>query len=163
MHRLRFADPHRLCTVFMGFEGEINGHKGGRAMVLRPVKLNPTGDPRSQQPHQRRFNDFIVINKIALFHFIPRAMHPTAQFRQDHHFDVVVFQPHRLPGFQGFLLAQRIGHAVGINRAGRSLINAIFQEHGMYILRPGFIGRDLNALLPHFYWSHGALNINKTY
>ncbi len=37
--------PFRLPTPSVrhlhGLRGEIDGHKGGRAMVLRPVKLNP--------------------------------------------------------------------------------------------------------------------------
>lgn len=46
MYRFRFVYLYRLCIVFMGFEGEINGYKGGRAMMLRLVKFNFIGNLR---------------------------------------------------------------------------------------------------------------------
>ncbi|VTM89225.1 Uncharacterised protein [Raoultella ornithinolytica] len=67
-------------------------------MVLRPVKLNSSGNPRAKQANQRGLDDIIVINEITLSDLIPRTMHAASQLGQDHNFDVIIFQPHRLPG-----------------------------------------------------------------
>lgn len=40
MYWFCFVDLYCLCVVFMGFEGEINGYKGGWVMVLWLVKFN---------------------------------------------------------------------------------------------------------------------------
>ena len=84
-------------------------------MVLWPVELNAPRDPGTEQTDQRRFDDLIVIDKIALFDLIKRLLYTPAQFRKDHDFQIVIFQPDRLPRFLCFAVAQRIGHPVGVD------------------------------------------------
>ncbi|MOA09767.1 hypothetical protein D3C78_1296200 [compost metagenome] len=75
-----------------------------------------------------------MIDKIALLHFVVSPMNTPAQFRQQHHAQVVVFQIYRLIATQRFFTTQGVNNAIGINRTGRSLIDAVFQEHRVRIL-----------------------------
>ena len=136
-HRLGLAQPDGLRPALLGLNVDVDRHKGGRAMVLRPVKFNSAGDPRPQQAHQRRFHHFVVVDKIALLDFVIRAMNTSPQLRQQHNADEVVFHPHRLVIAHFAAPGQGIGHAVGINRAGGTLVHAFLEEHRVSIFCAG--------------------------
>ena len=136
-HRLGLVQPDGLRPVILLLNGDVDRHKGGWAMVLRPVKFDATRDPRPQQPHQRRFHHFVVVDEITLLDFVIRAMNTSPQLRQQHNADEVVFHPDGLV-IAGFANAgQGIGHAVGIDRARGALIDALFQEHRVGIFCAG--------------------------
>ena len=46
-HALHLVDPYRHRTVFIVNNGAIDRHKSAGTMVLGPVELNATTDPRS--------------------------------------------------------------------------------------------------------------------
>ena len=80
-HRLHFAHPYRLFALLACLDSDVNRHKGGRAVMLRPVKLDTTGDPRSQQTNQRRFHHFVVVDKVTLTDFIVGTMNTPTELR----------------------------------------------------------------------------------
>lgn len=66
--------------------------------MLRPVEFNPARNPWPGQPHQRRFDDVVVIDKIIAVGLVEGAVNPSAQFGQDHDAQILVFQPDGMVG-----------------------------------------------------------------
>ena len=62
--------------------GVFDGHKGGGAVVLRPVELYSAGNPRSRKPYHCGLYNFVVIYKVVPVGFIERAMHFPPEFGQ---------------------------------------------------------------------------------
>ncbi|MNC54717.1 hypothetical protein D3C75_1042120 [compost metagenome] len=80
-HRFHFPQPDGLRSVFMLLNLAVHRHVSGRPVVLWPVKLNAPGDPRPQQPHQRRLDHLVVVDKITLLHFVVGPMNAPTQLR----------------------------------------------------------------------------------
>jgi hypothetical protein len=60
-HRIVIAAPYRHGPVVSIVDLRLHGHVSRRAMVLRPVELDPTGSPWTCQPDQRRLDDILTI------------------------------------------------------------------------------------------------------
>ncbi|MNV30342.1 hypothetical protein D3C71_1216060 [compost metagenome] len=161
-HRFGFAHPDGLCAVVGRLNAHIHGHKRGRTMVLRPVKFYTAGDPRPEQADQRGFDHLVVVDKIALFDFVIGAVNSSAQFRQQHNADKVVFHPHRLVLAHFAFARQGVGDAIGIDRAGRALIDAFFEKHRIGIFAACRPGGERESFLPDFNNSvHSHSPVNK--
>ena len=54
--------------------------------MLWPIKFDAARDPGTRQPHQCRFDNMIVIDKIVAVGLVIGSLYPAAQFRQHHYF-----------------------------------------------------------------------------
>ena len=116
--------------------------------MLGPVKLNPPADPRPRQAHQRRLDHLVVVNEVIAVGFIQRPLNPSAQLRQYHHPQVVIFQKDCPVAFILFRILNPVNHGQRINLSAGSLINPLFEKHGIPVRFSASVGRNQNILLP---------------
>ena len=119
-------------------------------MVLRPVELDATADPRTGQTHQCRFDNMIIIYKVTLLDLIVCHLHATAQFRQNHHLDVFIFNPDGVPLLIHLFIADTLDDGIRINHTTRTLINSFFQENRILLRGSHLIGWNHHCFSPSF-------------
>ena len=78
-HALHLIHPHRHRTIIRFLDVTVDGQIGRRTMVLWPVELNAARYPRTRQTHQRRLDDVVVVDEVALFDFVVSHLDATAQ------------------------------------------------------------------------------------
>ena len=91
-HTFPLTNPHYSTTIFPSLNRIVNWQKSAGTMVLWPVEFNTSRNPWPCQSYQSRLNYVIVINKMTLFNLIVRHLDTSAQFRQNHHFDIFILQ-----------------------------------------------------------------------
>ena len=114
-HPLHLVHPDGHRVVFILHNGTVDRHKGTGTVVLRPVELDATRDPRSCKTHQCRFDDVVIIDEMALFDLVVSHLDASAQLRQDHHLDILVLDINGLIFLVDLLVADRLNHRVRIN------------------------------------------------
>ena len=122
-HAFHFAYPYRHASIGMLFYGGIYRHIGTGAVMLRPVKFDAAGDPRSCQAYQCRFDDVIVIDEVALFYFVISHLHTATQFGQDHDFDILVFNEYGIVCLVRLLVRNGFNDGIRINYTAATLIH----------------------------------------
>ena len=151
-HFLILVHPNGFTAVRVFLNGIINGIKGRRAMVLRPVKLNSPADPGAGQTDQGRFDHIIMIDKMIIVGFVIRHLDTPTQFWQYHNPDKVIFQVYRIPGFVFLLIIHFVNHRMWVYYATAALVYAILEKHGVLVRISGLIGWNIHILLPCFYF-----------
>ena len=73
-------------------------------------------------------------------------MNASADFRQDHRADEFVLNPNRFPSAIDRFFGDAIGERQGINFSIAALIDALFQEHRIFVRRGRHISRDDDVL-----------------
>ena len=114
-HLLHLAHPHADAAIGILLDAGINGHEGGRTVVLWPVELDATTDPRTRQSHEGRLDDVVVIDEVALGYLVISHLYATTQLRQYHHLDVLVLNPDGQIVLVHLLVAHRFDDGVGID------------------------------------------------
>ena len=141
-HRIMIAAPDGYCAVGVLFDFKIRGQKSRRAVMLRPVEFNAAGDPRPRQADERGFDDALIVNEIVAVGLVENGVNAPADFGQDHYAEKLVFEPDRFP----FSIQSGFGNSIRegqrINLAAAALIDAIFQEHRIFVRRGGKISGD---------------------
>ena len=84
-------------------------------MVLGPVELNATTNPRTKQTYEGRLDDVVVIDKVTLCNLVVGHLYATAQLRQYHHLDVLVLNPDGQIVLVHLLVAHRLNDGIGID------------------------------------------------
>ena len=93
IHLIHIVAQHRCATIFIFLNLIINWKEGSRAVMLRPVKLNTTRDPRAGQADKCRFDDVIVIDKIITVCLVVGTLDSSAKFWKNHDFNIFILQP----------------------------------------------------------------------
>ncbi len=117
--------------------------------MLRPVELDAAADPRPHQAYQRGLDDLVVVDEVVAVGLVIGALHTPTQLRQDHHAQIVVFQPYRAVGLIDLFIVNLINDGKGVNLAAAALIDALFQKHGIGVGLAHAVGGDNHALLPN--------------
>ena len=99
VHLVYIIDHNSLAAVFMFGNCVVYRLISSRTMVLWPVKFNTAGNPRSGQAYQSRFDHMITIYEIISICFVICTLDSAAKFRENHYFDVLVFQIYCFPCF----------------------------------------------------------------
>ena len=120
-------------------------------MMLRPVKFDTTRNPRSCKSHQSRLYHMIIINKMTLSDFIIGHLHTSTQFRQNHHFDIFVFDKNSIVFLIHLFIGHRFDDRIRINYPTTALIHPFLQENRILLRFTYFIGRDNHLFFPCFY------------
>ena len=150
-HFLHLAHPYGHRTVGIVGNGGVDGHEGRWTVMLGPVELDATADPRTGEAHQCGFHHVVVIHEMTFLDFVVGHLHPTAQLGQYHHLDVFVLEPDGQVIFVFLRVADRLYHGVGIHHARRSLVDALLQKNGIFLCLPNGIGWYAHQLPPSFY------------
>ena len=150
VHAVHLADAHGLAAVGVFHDGVIHRHERGGTVVLRPVELDAAADPRPHQAHQRGLDDLVVVDEVVAVGLVIGALHASAQLRQDHHAQIVVFQPNRAVGLIHLFVVDLVNYGKGIHLAAAALIHALFQKHGIGVGLAHAVGGNDHAFLPDF-------------
>ena len=159
-HTLHLAHPHTDRSVGILLNTCVNRHKGGGTVVLRPVELNTTTDPWTQQSYQCGLDDMIVIHEMAVGDLVVGHLHSTTQFWQYHHLDILVLQPNGLILLIDLLVAHRLDDGIGIDHPAATLIDSFLQEHRVLLRLPNSVGRDSHLFSPCFYHDMCVLGVS---
>ena len=84
-HRVVVAAPNRLRAVGVFFNLKVDRQKGRGAMMLGPVKLYATANPRACQPNQRGLDNGLAIDGLVTIGLVlQRVDAPPPQLGQHH-------------------------------------------------------------------------------
>ena len=89
-HTLHLVYPHRNGAVGILLNLCVDGHIGAGAVVLWPVELDATTNPRTSKTYKGGLYHMVVIYKVALLYLIVCHLHTPTQFGQNHHLDIFV-------------------------------------------------------------------------
>src|SRR5437588_8164584 len=116
--------------------------------MLRPVKLDAAGNPRSKQSNKRRLDDPLPIEEVISVGFVLTNMDPPPDLRQDHKVDVFVLKTHCVVGLVGIFIGNAIGEWIWIYLAAAALIYAFFEEYRILVGRLLLVGRQGHRTFP---------------
>jgi hypothetical protein len=136
------AAPDRFRSLLMLLDLVINGQERGRTMVLRPIELNATGDPRAGQADQRRLDDVLVVDHLVVVGLIENRMNSPANVRQNHHAQELILDPYRSPLLRMRLLGHAIRERKRVNLATAALVHPVVEKYWVLIGSGWRIGRQ---------------------
>src|SRR6201995_6072744 len=102
-------------------------------MVLRPVELDATGDPRAGEPHEGGLNDVLAIEEVVAGALVQPDVNAATELWQHHEPQELIFDVHCLPlprlrfGRHGVDNGQRIDAAIA------TLVDALLEEQRIWI------------------------------
>ena len=147
-HVLDLADNDRAAAIRILADIAVYRIVGAGAVVLRPVELDAAADPGAGQADQRRFDHVVIVNKIVVVGLIISALDAAAQLGQDHHIQIFVFQAEGVVNTVLFFILDLINNAVRVHFAAAALVNAFFQEHGVFVRLADRVRGDGNIFPP---------------
>ena len=150
-HPLHFVYPNGYTSILVLFYLTINGQIGRRTVVLRPIELNTSRNPRAGQAYQSRFNHMIVVDKMTLLYLIVSHLDTSTQFRQNHHFDIFVLQIYGTILLITFFIGYRFNNRVWIDYPTATLIYSFLQKDRILFGGAYLIGRNHHRFLPSLY------------
>ena len=154
VHLIHIVHQQGFASVFIFLKLIIHRHIGGRSVVLGPVEFDSSRNPGPRQSYQRRLNHMIVVYKIIVIGLIIGSLNPSPQLRQNHRFDILIFQEYRLILLICLHSADFLSSWIRIDLSAAPLINSFFQEHGIFVRFSHLVGRNHNPLFPDFYFTH---------
>ena len=83
-HGIVVAAPDCDGTIWIALDGGFHRHESRGAMMLGPVELDASGNPRSGEADQSRFDDVLAIEKVVAVALVDTHMDAAADRRQDH-------------------------------------------------------------------------------
>ncbi len=116
--------------------------------MLRPVKLDSARDPRAGQPDQGRLDYAVVVDKVVTVGLIQCHLHAPADLRQDHILQVAVFEEHGRVALVDPFVLDAIDDRVRVDHSAGTLVDAFFQEHGVFVRLAGPVRGNHNGLRP---------------
>ena len=152
-HTLHLVNPHRHRTILILHDSGVDRQIGRWTVVLRPVKLDATRDPRTRQTHQGGLDDVVIVHKVTLFDLIVSHLDTSAQLWQDHHLDIFVLNVDGLPLLIHLLVGDRLNDRIGIDHTTRTLIDSLLKEYRVLLGVSYFIRWYRHQLSPCFYHS----------
>ena len=114
VHLVYIIDHNCFTSIFMFCNCIVYRLISSRTVMLRPVKFNTTGNPRSCQTYQRWFNYMVIIYKIISICFIICSLDSATQFRKYHHFKILILQINCLPCLIFFDIFNLLYHRIRI-------------------------------------------------
>ena len=146
VHLIDLGELHAGASVLIPGDAPVGGAVGGRAVMLGPVELDAAGDPRAGEAHQRRLDHLVVVDEVVAVGFIHGALNAAAQLGQHHDFQIIVFQPYGGVGLKRLFIEDLVHHGQRIHLAAGTLIDALFQKHGIFVGLADAVGRQINGL-----------------
>ena len=148
-HVFDLADEDAAASVRVFPYFAVHRIERARPVMLRPIEFNPAGNPGPRKAHQRGFDHLIVVYEIVAVRFVVRALYAPAEFRQNHDEQVFIFEAERLIDNVARFVADRFDDGVRVDFSRAALIDAFFEENGVFIRRSCGVGRNRDFLLPN--------------
>ena len=123
------ACPDGFTAIRVVFLYSLKGHVGGGSVVLGPVKLDTSGNPRSCKTYKCGLYNLVIINKIVISHLVKSTKYLTAQCWHNLSFYILVFKGVYIVFNIGFFVRNTVAVGYGVNPARRTLIGLVFKEH----------------------------------
>ncbi len=161
-HPLHFADPYGLAPIFVLLDLKIDRVERTRTVMLGPVEFDAPGDPRSRQSYKRRFDHLIIVDKVTLPDLVVRHLNSSAEFRQYHDFEVLIFQEQTAIGFVPLLLQNFFDDRMRVYEATASLIDPVLQKDWIFFWFSDAICRNDYIFLPSRH-SPNILHLNRLF
>lgn len=134
----------------MGFHQMIHRHVCRWAVMLRPVKFDTTGNPRTGKAHQRRFDHMVIIYKVVIICFVVSPLDSSAKFRQDHNLQIFIFQIYCVPDLVFLFMTDLLCGRIRIYFSRTPLIYPFFQEHRIFVRCTDLISWNHHIFFPDF-------------
>ena len=128
----------------------IHRHIRRWTVMLRPVKFDAAGNPRTGKSHQRRFDHMVIIYKIVIICFVICALDSSAKFRQDHNLQIFIFQIYYVPDLVFLFMANFFCGRIRIYFSRTSLIYSFFQKHRIFVRCTDLISWNHYIFFPDF-------------
>src|SRR3984957_19963093 len=104
--------PRTVCTFF---DLKTHRHERSWSMMLWPIELYATGNPRPGQTHERGFDDVLAIEEVIPVRLVHADVDATANFRQDHDTQKLVLQMNSLPCVLDRIRRDAVGERQWVN------------------------------------------------
>ena len=140
-------DRHRGGPIRVFAEGAVHRHKGGRPVVLRPVELDSPADPRPGQSHQCGLDHPVVVYKVISVRLVQRPLDAAAQFRQDHHIQVIILQDHCPVRGILFDIADFLADRNRVHLSRGALVSALLNKQRVLFHASGTVGGNDDSFL----------------
>src|ERR1700733_4085467 len=128
-HRVLIAAPDRDRSIFLiALNRNFYRHEGRRSMMLRPIKLHPTGNPRTSKTNQRWLDHVLTIKKIIATEFVVTDMNASADFRQNHQSNKLIFDMDCLPLLRPRFRIDSVDNSHRVNPTTTALIDPLFEK-----------------------------------
>jgi hypothetical protein len=93
VERVVLGHPDGEHSPTLVLDADIGGHEGARTMVLRPVELDASRNPRPGEADERRLDHLLAIEEIIIgIGLVLADEDAPADFRQHDEADEIVFQ-----------------------------------------------------------------------
>ena len=92
VHLVNLTDIDGGGTILVFLIEIVYRRIGGRAVMLRPVELDPAGDPGAGKAYQGRFDHMVIIDKIIVVCLIVCPLDTAADLWQDHNLEIIILQ-----------------------------------------------------------------------
>ena len=86
-------------------------------VVLWQIELYAPAYPGPGKANQCRLDDVVVIDEMTLGDFVPRHLHPSSQFGQNHHFKLLVLDEYSIPFVVCFLVRDGFYYGIWIHNS----------------------------------------------
>ena len=129
VERFNFTRPYCLFAGFAFFNYGFKRHICCRTVVLRIVKFNSAGNPRSGKTYQSRLNNFVIVYEVIITDFVISAQNFTSFIRKYLRHNILVFNGIHIIFNIGFLIADAIGKRERVYSSACSLIWLFFEKH----------------------------------
>ena len=141
VQRIVIGHPHRHAAVVAALDGDLNGHECRRAVVLRPVELHATREPRSRKPYKRGLDDGVTVEEVVVVvRLVLPDVNAPADFGEKDDARVVVFERDSIVLAHFRLVHHLIDERYGIDLPATSLIDALLEKHRVLLGRTDRIG-----------------------
>lgn len=169
LHGLVLGAPHGDGAVVGGFDVDVDGHKRGWAVVLRPVELHATADPGTGEADEGGLDDLLAVEKVIAVGLVLCIVYTKeatacerhlanvdapADFRKDHDAHEFILEPDGVPLAVLWDLLDAVGEREGVDAARAALVDALFDKHGVDVGRAGWVGGQGHWLAAH---DHGCV------
>ena len=115
VHLVHIIDHNSFASIFMFRNCIVYRLVSCWTVMLRPVKFNTAGNPWTSQTYQSRFNYMIIVYKIISVCFVICTLDSATKFRENHYFDVLVFQIYSFPCFVFFDIFNFLDYRIRIH------------------------------------------------
>ena len=132
VHLIHIMGYDGLASILIFKNRAVDRKIRRRPVMLRPVKLDSSGNPRTKQTDQRRFDYMIVIDKIIPIRFVVSSLDSSSKFRQNHYLQIFVFQINGPVGFLHLIVPDPVYCRIRVHFAAASLIDTFFKKNRIF-------------------------------
>ena len=89
-HTFTLVDPYRDRAVLVLFYLAVHRHECGRTMMLRPVELNTSANPRTGKTHECWLDDMVVVDEVTLLNLVVCHLYTSTKFWENHNLYIFI-------------------------------------------------------------------------